>query len=145
MGMLVMGIVALAALAALLFSYRVSDANLRATTAAAAARSLAEQVTSLDYEALAFTSLPIDFPANNAGSLAIGAWTNRTFDIHNTPAQPADDLALSFRPDISRSLTGTGFACTQVIIRFRWVERAFFTARTRENSITVVRSGVPVY
>lgn len=135
----------MAALAGLLFSYRISDANLRALAATANARAVAEKVVTLDFGTLAGTSLPVDIPSMPNGSLTVNSWNNRTDDIHNTPSNTVDDLVFGIRPEVAQSNTGSGFACSQVIIRYRWEENSFFRTHTREDAITVVVSNVPSY
>lgn len=145
MGVLVIGTAALAALAALLFSFRLADSNLRSLTALSAARSVMEQIVALDYTTLSGTTLPVDIPSIANGSMSVSSWNNRTVDIHATPTLSSDDLVLSIWPEVTQSNPNTLFACTQVIVHYRWDETAFFKRRTREDSLTYVTSAVNSY
>jgi prepilin-type N-terminal cleavage/methylation domain-containing protein len=140
----IVGTAAMGSLSALLFAYRMSEANLRQVTALAAARSVAEQISTLDFETLSGTTLPIDLPSSSTGTLTVNDWNNRTVNFHATTST-ADDLVLSLRPEVTRSNSSTLFSCAQIIVRFRWQETAFFSPRTREDSITLVKSEVATY
>ncbi len=144
-GFLIIGMAALSALSAILFSWRLADSNMRAVTAMETARSIAEQILVLDYDALTLASLPVDVPSSPDGSLMVGAWNSRTDDVHNTPANTADDLILSIMPKITMSDDASGVRCAQIIVRYSWEEHSFFTPRTREDSITLIRSPVSAY
>jgi prepilin-type N-terminal cleavage/methylation domain-containing protein len=144
LSMAIAGTAALGALSALMFAYRMSDANLRQVTALAAARAVAEQISTLDFTTLAGTTLPVDIPSSSGGTLTVNTWNDRTFNMHGTAAT-SDDLVLSLRPEITRSNASTLFSCAQIIVRFRWQETAFFSPRTREDSVTLVMSEVATY
>lgn len=143
LAMVVLGMSALAALAGMLFTYRASDANLRALAAWSNARAVAEQIQTLDADTLAKNSLPVDIPSSGVGSLIVNEWNERTDDLHATEGNPADDLALGLRPEVSQTASVTGFTCTQVVLHFRWTENSFFAPRLREDALTVVLSNIP--
>lgn len=145
LGFVIMGTAALAALSALLFGWRVADANLRALSAMEAARSVSEQILTLDFDTLGGVALPVDVPSSTLGSLTVGVWNNRTDDIHNTPSNLADDLVLSIKPEVRMSSDDNPVKCVQVIVRFSWEENSFFAKRTREDAITIVRSPLTNY
>jgi hypothetical protein len=145
MGMLVLSTALLAGLAGLLFSYRVSDANLRALAAMSAARSVAEQIVAVPYTDLLKSSLPVDVPSSSAGSLTLASWNARVDDIHNTPDNASDDLRFSINPQVTRITDSDGLDYVQVVIGVRWEETSFFTARTREDSLTVLVAPVSSY
>jgi len=145
MSLVVVGTAALAGLAAMLFTYRQSDANLRQLGAMAAARAVAEQISTLDFDTLSNTTLPVDIPSSSTGSLTVNAWNARTDDIHGTPTNTSDDLVMSLRPEITLSDTSTLFACAQIIVRYRWQENSFFATHQREDSVTLVMSQVESY
>jgi prepilin-type N-terminal cleavage/methylation domain-containing protein len=142
LAMMVLGTSSLAALAAMLFSYRTADSNLRADSALANARAVAEQILTLDQGSLASSALPVDVPSNPSGSLTVNEWNERIDDIHGTPESPDDDLKMSLRPEVVQPDSAGGFLCAQVIIHYRWTENSFFASRTREDAITVVLSDV---
>lgn len=144
MSMVLIGTASLGALSGIMFIYRVSDANLRQLGAVAAARAVAEQVATLDFDTLDDATLPVDIPSSSVGSLTANAWNDRTDNIHGT-SRTDDDLSLSLRPEITLSDSSTLFSCAQIIIRFRWVENAFFRPRTREDSLTLVMSKAESY
>lgn len=144
-GFMVMGMAALSALSAILFSWRIADSNLRSLAATETARSVAEQILVLDFDDLALASLPVDVPSNPGGSLTVGAWNSRSDDMHNTPDSTSDDLIMAIRPEITMSDDSSGVRCAQIIVRFSWEEHSFFTARTREDAITLIRSPVSAY
>ncbi len=146
MSFIVIGTTGLAALAAMLFAYRRSEANLRELGAFSAARAIAEQISTLDYETLGGSTLPVDIPSSAVGTLATNSWDNvRREDIHSTPDRVDDDLVINFRPEVTQSDDTTLFGCTQVVLRFRWQENAFFASRTREDSLTLVVAKVNSY
>lgn len=145
LAMVVLGLAALAGLSAMLFSYRTSDANLRALAALTAARTIAEQISTLDFDTLSGSSLPVDLPSSAIGTMTVNAWNERTDDVHGTSAQPEDDLVLSIRPEITLSDPTTLFSCAQVVVRYRWQETTFFTPRTREDALTFVLSPAESY
>jgi prepilin-type N-terminal cleavage/methylation domain-containing protein len=144
-GLMILGTSSLAALAGLLFSFRTSDANLRALGALAQARSVAEKAVTLDYQTLAGATLPVDVPSSTAGSLEVNEWNERRDDVHGTPTDPNDDLVFSIRPEVTQTNLATGLACSQVIVRYRWQDHSLFRPRLRENALTVVVAQVPSY
>lgn len=145
LGMVIIGTTALATLSALLFTWRVADSNLRALNAMEAGRSIAEQVMTLDFTTLGGSTLPVDLPSLPNGSLVVGSWNNRTDDIHNTPANPHDDFAISIKPEVAVSDDSSGVRCAQIVIHYSWEERSFFARRTREDSVTIVRSPIAAF
>ena len=144
-GFVIIGTAAMAALSGILFSWRLADSNLRALGAMETARAVAEQVITLDFETLAGVTLPIDVPSNPSGSMNVGVWNNRTDDIHNTPGVTADDLIMSFKPQFAFSNDESGVRCAQIVIRYSWEEHSFFSSRTREGAITLIRSPISAY
>lgn len=145
MSLVVVGTAALAGLAAMIFTYRLSDANLRQLGANAAARAVAEQISTLDFDTLSNASLPVDIPSSATGSLTVNTWNARTDDIHGTASKTSDDLVMSLRPEITLSNSSTLFSCAQIIVRYRWEENSFFATHLREDSITLVMSQVESY
>jgi len=142
MAMMVLGSASLAALAAMLFSYRTADSNLRAQAALANARAVAEQILTLDQGRLGGTTLPVDLPSSSVGALTVNEWNARTDDIRGTPGYAADDLVMSLRPEVVQPDSASGFSCAQVIVRYRWSENSFFAPRTHEDAFTLVLSDV---
>jgi prepilin-type N-terminal cleavage/methylation domain-containing protein len=142
--LLLLGGAAFAGLSAMLFGYRRSEATLRELGALACARAVLEQIAALDFDTLAGTTLPVDIPSSSTGSLTVNTWNNRSEDIHGTTST-ADDLQLSIRPEVTRSNSSTLFSCAQIIVRYRWTETAFFSSRTREESLTLVASQLEAY
>ena len=143
MGLLVVTLTALAALSALMFSWRLADANLRSITAMAAAKSVAEQLIALPYDQLFESSLNVDVPSSTVGSLNTRAWNDRTDDIHNTPTKTSDDLVMSINPEVTHvqdEASGVDFA--QIVISYRWEQSSFFATRTRADYLTMVISKV---
>jgi hypothetical protein len=139
-GMFIIGTAALAGLSGLLFSLRLSHSNLNGLVAHSTAVSVAEQIRALGFGGLAADPLPVDIPSIPAGSLTLDVWNDRTEDINDTPSLASDDLQMSIRPEITRGTTEDGVEIAQVIVRYRWVDRSFFTARTREESLTFLLS-----
>lgn len=145
LSLVLVGTSALAGLSAMMFAYRVADANLRALGALSAARAVAEQMATLDFDTLAGNTLPVDIPTSATGTLTKNTWNVRREDIHGTPTKISDDLVLSIRPEVVQSNDRTLFSCSQIIVRFRWEENAFFATRTREESLTLVLSKINSY
>jgi prepilin-type N-terminal cleavage/methylation domain-containing protein len=155
--LIVIGTSALGGLSGMMFAYRVSDANLRALAALADARSVAEQILTLDANTLAGATdpeetdatLPVDIPSSLVRSLEVNKgndkWNARTDDMHGTPDNPKDDLALSLQLEVVQPDAVTGFMCSQVIIHFRWTENSFFAPHVREDALTVVVSHIPTH
>lgn len=143
--MVVIGTTALAALSALLFSWRVSNANLCTLLAHATATSVAEEIQALGFSGLDPHVLPIDVPSVPGGSLNVGVWNNRTEDFRNTPANPADDLKISIKPEFVTGVAAGSLEIAQVIVRYRWTERSFLAERTREESITFAMTSASAF
>jgi type II secretory pathway pseudopilin PulG len=137
-GFFVIGTACMAGLSGLLFAYRNSDSNLCALTAASAVRSVGEQLVSVDYATLFGPTLPVDVPSNPGGMLTVDAWNERADDVHNTPANPNDDLRLSIRPRITRVVESNGLDYAQVVLSYRWVDSSFFVPRIREDRYTMI-------
>jgi hypothetical protein len=144
-GFLVLALTVLSALSGIMFAWRVSDSNLRAVTALEIARSVSEQIITLDFETLQLTTLPVDLPSSPSGSMTVGIWNNRSEDIHDTPANTADDLIVGVWPEIEVTEDSSGARCARVVVRIFWEENSFFTRRTREDAVTIVRSPVAAY
>jgi hypothetical protein len=121
-----------------LFSYRTSDSNLRALRAAAAARSVAEQMVSVDYATLFGATLPVDVPSNPGGTLTVNSWNDRTDDVHNTPDVAEDDLFIKINPSVTRVRDANGLDYAQVVITYQWVDSSFNAPRVREDRYTMI-------
>jgi prepilin-type N-terminal cleavage/methylation domain-containing protein len=142
LALMIVGTACLAALSALLFSYRTATSNLRAQAALANARAVAEQILTLDQGSLAGDELPVDVPSSMVGFLVAKDWNERREDIHGTPGNVDDDLTMAIWPEVVQPDPEGGFLCAQVIIRYRWTDDSFFTPRTREDAFTVLLSDV---
>jgi len=143
--MAVLGMTCLAALAGMLFSLRVAESNLLALTAANQVRAVAEQLQSVDYASLFSRSLPVDIPNSPTGSLTVEAWNDRVDDVHNTPANPRDDLQLSIRPTVTRITEANGVDYALVVLDYQWKDHLFFATRTRAGSFAFILSRMSIY
>lgn len=145
MALTVAGTACLSAVAGLLMALRTADSNLLALQAASAARSVGEQLQTIDYDSLFGSSLPVDVPGSATGSLAVNAWNSRTDDFRRTPANSNDDLRYRLRPVITRITETNGVDYAQVVIQFEWTDTSFFAQRTRTDTFTTLVASVSTY
>jgi len=126
-------------------SLRTADSNLLALEAASAARSVAEQLQSVDYLTLFSTELPADVPSSPGGSLNVDTWNSRTEDFRHTPNNPHDDLQLRLKPFVTRVTQADGLDYAQVVIQFEWLDSSFFVPRTRADTFTMLMAPISTY
>jgi type II secretory pathway pseudopilin PulG len=132
------GTACLAGLAGMLMALRTADSNLLSLQAAAAVRSVSEQLIAVNYLALFETELSADVPSNPGGTLTADIWNSRTDDFHHTPDNPRDDLQLKIKPSVTRITQTDGLDYAQIVLHYEWLDSSFFAPRTRSDTFTTL-------